>query len=66
MIDTLLAEVENRKASKFRCLQEKNLLVQLEGTSDVTSQRLNSHVGYFHGTAIVFVIEWIHPFNDLK
>jgi hypothetical protein len=35
-IDALLLKVENRKAGKFRTLQEKNLPVELEDAGDVT------------------------------
>jgi hypothetical protein len=61
-----LNKAENRKARKFRTLQEKNLLLQLEDAGDVTSHLLDSHVGDFYGTVIDYITERIHPFNDLK
>jgi hypothetical protein len=54
-------KVEYRKASKFQTLQEMNLLVELEDEGDVTSHQFD-----FYGTAIEYITEWIHPFNDLK
>jgi hypothetical protein len=66
IIDALLVKVENRKARKLRTLREKNLLVELEDAGDVTSHQFDSHVCDFYGTAIEYITEWIHPFNDLK
>jgi hypothetical protein len=60
--DAMLVKVENRKASKFRTLQEENLLVELEDSGDVTSHQFDSHVSDFYGTAIEYITEWIHPF----
>jgi hypothetical protein len=59
-------KVENRKASKFQTLKEKNLLVELEDAGDVTSHQFDSHVSDVYGTGIEYITEWIHPFNDWK
>jgi hypothetical protein len=40
--DALLVKVENREASKFQTLQEKNLLVELEHAGDVKSHQSDS------------------------
>jgi hypothetical protein len=66
IIDALLVKDENIKDRKFRTLQEKNLLVELENAGDVTSHLLDSHVNDFYGTVTEYITEWIHPFNDLK
>jgi hypothetical protein len=66
IIDALFVKVENRKAGKFRTLQEKNLLAELEDAGDATSHYLDSHVSDFYTTEIEHITEWIHPFNDLK
>jgi hypothetical protein len=66
IIDALLVKVENRKVTKFRTLQEKNLLVELEDADDVTSHQFDSHVSDFYSTAIEYITDWIHPFNDAK
>jgi hypothetical protein len=58
-------KVKNRKASKFRIVQE-NLLVELEDAGDVTSHQFDTHVSDFFGTATEYITEWIHPFKDLK
>jgi hypothetical protein len=48
IIDSLLVKVNNRKASKFRTLQEKNLLAELEDAGDVTSHQFDSNVSDFY------------------
>jgi hypothetical protein len=51
IIDALLVKAENKTASKFRTLQEKNLLIELENGGDVTSHQFDSRVSDFYGTA---------------
>jgi hypothetical protein len=66
IIDAFLVKIENRKASKFRILQEKNLLVELEDAGDITSHQSDSHVTDIYGTTVEYITEWSRPFNDLK
>jgi hypothetical protein len=60
-INALLIKAKNRKASKFRTLQERSLLVEMKDAGDVTL-----HQSYSHGTAIEYFMECIAPFEDLK